>query len=206
MHRSFLSSPAVRLLLVIGLASLAIATYAGVQLARGSATFHGTEYPDSPPAPEFRLVDHRGAPVSLTDFRGRAVLLFFGFSNCPDVCPITLARLARIAEEHGFEADQLEIVLITVDPERDTPAVLAEYVDGFRGRVRGVTGDPDEVRRVLREFGVFAQPSPGHDGRPALAHTTQVFGVDREGRIRVLIHADEPEELVTRDIRLLLRI
>jgi protein SCO1 len=196
-----------RVLLVLGALGFAAAVFAALQLAAfGSPRFHGTEYPDAPPAPGFVMTDHTGRDLSLADFHGRPVLLFFGFTRCPDVCPRTLARLSRIMEEAGVDREQLELLLISVDPAYDTPEQLATYVTQFRGRVRGLTGEVTELSALLAEYGVYAQEMEGHDGRPTIAHTNLVFGIDSAGRLRVLIHADQPDEVIVADLRTLLRL
>jgi protein SCO1 len=175
------------------------------QRLEASASFFGTAYPDPESAPAFELVNHEGEPESLEAHRGNVVLLFFGFTHCPDVCPLTLARLANLRERMGRRGEQVNILLITVDPERDTPAVLADYVARFGPAVTGLTGDPDRLERIRKVYGVFAAPHAGHDGHTMLAHTDAVFGIDPVGRLRVLIRPDAPDEEIVADVRRLLR-
>ncbi len=197
--------------LIVLLASLGTFSFGMAALAAGelgligAPRFHGTVYADTPPAPAFALTSHEGEAISLASLRGRPVLLFFGFTRCPDVCPLTLARLQRVLEEAGVGEDDITVALITVDPEHDSPEVLGGYVRQFGPTVIGLTGARSELERVMAEYGAFARELPGHDGAPTLAHTTQVFGIDANGRLRVLINADEPVDLVERDIRTLLR-
>jgi protein SCO1 len=167
--------------------------------------FFGTAYPDPEPAPAFELVNHEGEPETLADHRGDVVLLFFGFTHCPDVCPLTLARLADLRERMGRRGEQVKILLLTVDPERDSPAVLADYVARFGPAVTGLTGDPDRLESIRKAYGVFAAPHRGHDGHTMLAHTDAVFGIDRGGRLRVLIRPDAPDEEILADVRRLIR-
>jgi protein SCO1/2 len=194
----------VTLLVCVGLASFGIAAYAATELGiLGARPFAGTPYDDSPPAPEFTLSDHRGGTTSLADYRGRAVLLFFGFTRCPDVCPMTLAKLSRVLDDTGLGADRVGILMITVDPEHDTTEQLAGYVQRFGPAVTGLSGSRAALDALFADYGVYAQPTSAHDGEPLLAHTTQVFGIDTRGRLRVLIHADDPDPIVERDIRAL---
>ncbi len=198
--------------LIVLLASLGTFAFGMAALAAselgliGAPRFHGTVYADVPAAPAFELTSHEGEAVSLASLRGRPVLLFFGFTRCPDVCPLTLARLQRVLGDGGIGEDDITVALITVDPEHDSPEVLADYVRQFGPTVIGLTGTRPELERVMSEYGAFARELPGHDGAPTLAHTTQVFGIDANGRLRVLLNADENAELVERDIRALLRI
>jgi len=184
-----------------------------------ATTFHATEYPGNEPAPEFSLVDHHGEARSLSDHRGETVLLFFGFARCPDVCPLTLERLRRALDGMGGAADHARVLLVTVDPEHDTPAVLAEYAAQFGDRVIALTGDPEELAAVRRAYGVYAESVPSsavhsdHADRapagtdvPMVMHTDAVFGIDRAGRIRVLLHPDGPEDELRADLRTLLAL
>jgi protein SCO1 len=197
----------VRTLLALSLLATVVMGISAARLAaRSSGGFSGTVYPDAPPAPEFTLTDHRGEPRSLSDFRGRAVLLFFGFTRCPDVCPMTLAKLSRVLAEAGLPAGRVQILLITVDPEHDTPDRLAAYVQAFGDSVVGLTGGPHALRQLFAAYGVYAEPAIGHHGDETIAHTTLVFGIDRSGRLRVLIRPDEPGHIVEGDIRSLLRL
>ena len=201
------SSWPIRALLATGLLALLVTGFAAIQI-RASATppFHGTAYPDAPFAPDFELIDHRGESRSLSDFRGEIVLLFFGFTRCPDVCPLALSRLARVLAEAEIGADRASVLLVTVDPEYDTAERLAEFVTPFGPAFTGLRGDSTTTRAIMADYGVFAQPAHNHEGAPTLAHTSLVFGIDRSGRLTVLIHPEEPAEIVASDIRALLQI
>jgi protein SCO1 len=168
--------------------------------------FHSTEFTDIAAAPEFSLVDHAGRPASLRDFEGRVVLLFFGFTHCPDVCPLTLTRLSRIREALGRQGEQIEILLVTVDPERDTPAVLADYVARFGPGVRGLTGDAEALAAAKAGYGVHATATHMDGTSHGLAHTDAIYGIDRRGRLRALIAPDAPEDQLRDDIVTLLRL
>jgi protein SCO1 len=189
-------------------ATALVVVLTGLQPGVGGAhAFHGTAYPDAEPAPAFTLTDHRGHEASLGDFRGRAVLLFFGFTNCPDVCPLTLARLGRAVEEMGRRGNDTQILLVTVDPARDTPEALDAYVRQFGPNVTGLTGDSETLGAMRSAYGVFAAMHADHQtGQEMVMHTDAVFGIDRRGRLRVLLHADGPEAQLQADIRALLRL
>jgi protein SCO1 len=196
----------VRLLLICGFTALAVAGFAATQVAGRSADFHGTPYPDASPAPAFTLTDHNGGARSLADFEGAAVLLFFGFTECPDVCPLTLATLARVIESEKLSPEEVRVLLVTVDPVNDTPERLREYVAPFGASTVGMTGSAEELQAVQAAYGVYAVEMPDHGGTPTLAHTAQVFGIDSAGRLRVLIHAENGDEVVRDDLRELLRV
>jgi len=204
---SALRSMVVRVLLTIGIVGFALAGFAAFKLSElASLRFHGTVYPDAPPAPDFTLIDDEGEPNTLSGYHGSPVLLFFGFTRCADVCPRTLARLTRIQEEAAIPLGRMPVLLITVDPEHDTPDRLRDYTAQFAGRVRGLTGERQDVEGVFSGYGVFANPSESHAGSPTIAHTDLIFGIDAAGRLRVLIHADAPDDIIRADIETLLRL
>ena len=196
----------VRTLLVIGILAFAVAGYASTRIAGSGPLFNGTTYPDAPDAPEFELTAHTGESTSLRVQRGRVVLLFFGFTRCPDICPLTLSKLSRLLADSGIDPDRARILLITVDPENDSPEELARYVKPFGDAVLGLTGPLEEIRGVQADYGVFAEQRPDHSGHPTLAHTTVVFGIDAAGRLRVILHPEEPDDIVLEDIRTLLEL
>jgi protein SCO1/2 len=201
-----LQQRSVRLLGIVGIAALAVAGFAATQVAGRAPGFHGTPYPDAPEAPAFTLTDHNGETRSLSDFRGAPVLLFFGFTNCPDVCPLTLSTVGRAIEEEGLSAEEVRVLLVTVDPENDTPERMKEYVESFGPWNVGLTASEEALEAVQADYGVYAIESMDHGGMPMLAHTTQVFGIDRAGRLRVLIHAENGAEEVRDDLKQLMRL
>lgn len=173
---------------------------AGYLLTSRPPTFHGTTYDEVTPAPPFSLVDHTGRSVTLEDYRGKVVLLFYGFTHCPDVCPLTLSKLSRVTEGLGRKADDVQILLVTVDPERDTPEVLGEYVQRFGPRVSGLTGDSASLARAYEGYGVYSMTG-GHHG---MTHSSVVYGIDRAGRLVVVIPPEATEEAARDDVRALL--
>jgi protein SCO1 len=193
-------------MVLLGIVLAAVAVYAAVRLQQArSPQFNGTAYPDSPPAPDFQLTAQDGQPRTLSDFAGSAVLVYFGFTRCPDVCPITLSRLTALLNEEKISPDDVNVLLISVDPEYDTPERLAEYVARFGPQVTGLTADTATVRAVMEDYGAYAQQTTGNYGENTLAHTDIIFGIDPVGRLRVLLHADEEPELLESDIKALIR-
>jgi protein SCO1/2 len=181
--------------------------------------FHGTTYEDTGPAPEFALVDHQGRPVSLASYRGHPVLLFFGYTHCPDICPLTLARLQRSVRGLGSRGEEVRILLVTNDPARDTPPVLRAYASRFGPQVVGLTGDSAAVARAMAGYGAYSMPASAapapadehahgsHAARPAmLSHSAVVYGIDREGRLRVVFSEGARQEWVDDDVRALSRL
>lgn len=160
---------------------------------------------------EFALTADTG-PVALSDFRGRAAVVFFGYTSCPDICPPTMARLARAMEILGDRAEDVQVLLVTVDPEVDTPDRLGAYARSFHPTFMGLRGSADEIREVAGLFGAFAgdAPTAGHGsaephGARLIGHSSHLFGVDPEGRYRVLWNADHTAEELASDLRDLLR-
>lgn len=176
---------------------------ARVGLPAAGGAFTGTAYDPPMRAPDFALTDHRGDEVTLADHRGSAVIVFFGFTNCPDVCPLTLRKLTRVLGAMDADTSDVRVLLVTVDPERDTPEALARYVARFDPWVTGITGDTAALAAMRRDYGVYAGAHPGEHGAQ-MTHTPAVFGIDRGGDLRVLLPMEREDEVVARDIRRLL--
>lgn len=177
-------------------------------VAGADQSFTGTSYDPPDPAADFSLIDHEGRSVSVEDYRERALLMFFGYTHCPDVCPITLQKLSRIVGEMDVDTTDLRILLVTVDPERDTPEVLAEYVRRFGPFPIGLTGDSAALEQVRSSYGIYADAPMDdhqHGQMVEISHTTAVLGIDRSGDRRVLLPMDQDDEVIARDIELLLR-
>jgi len=147
---------------------------------------------------DFELVDQRGAAFSLGDVRGRAALLFFGYTYCPDFCPTTLSRIARVKDLLGAGADSVEVLFISVDPQRDRPDVLHSYLDYFPMAVRGLTGSRAAIDRVVAAYAAeYEIGAVGADKQYAVDHSTYIYLLDAEGRVRHLFaHDDAPAEMV----------
>jgi protein SCO1 len=168
--------------------------------------FHGTTYEPVAPAPEFALVDHRGRPATRDSLAGAPALLFFGYTRCPDVCPRTLSRLRRLTRDHP----RVRVVLISVDPEHDTPAALARYVAHFGPGVTGLTGDRAAVQRAMAAYGAYTMAPVEHGthggGATSLSHSAVIYGLDRDGNLRVILSESASEDELGDDIRSLARL
>jgi len=160
------------------------------------------------PLPGFSLTDHTGAPFDLDRLKRHWTLMFFGFTHCPDVCPTTLFTLARVAEELGDlpESDRPRVVMVSVDPGRDTPEVLASYVPYFHPGFVGVTGDMPQILGLTQAMGVaFAYtPTEGSQGGYAVDHTASVFLVDPAGRLAAIFGTPHSADDIAYDYRLIL--
>ena len=150
------------------------------------------------------LTDHNGRPRTLADFRGKVVTVFFGFTHCPDVCPTTLVEMAQVMKELGADADQLQVLFVTVDPERDTQKLLAQYVPSFHPGFIGLYGDRDATARAAKEFKIYYNKQPATGGSYSVDHSAGTFVLDREGRLRLFAQYGQGPAALLHDIRLLL--
>jgi len=158
-----------------------------------------TRFVDPPaPMPEFTLVDQQGRPFTAGDLRGRVGLVFFGFTNCMGICPATLQVLRQATRELGPDASDLRVVLVSVDPARDTPAAMQAFLEPFGPGFVGLTGGPADLRKVADGFGaVYFNGMPRPAGGYDVEHTSQVYLVDRDGRLRAIFQGAGSAEIAT---------
>lgn len=155
---------------------------------------------------ELDLTDFNGKRRRLADFRGKVVLLFFGYANCPDMCPTTLAKLGHGMRLLGADADGVQGLFVTVDPKRDTPQVLAQYVPAFHPAFLGLYGTEQQTASAAKEFKVYFQAQkPGDSGFYTVDHSGPVYALDRRGRLRLFIKPEMDVESMARDLRVLLK-
>jgi protein SCO1 len=154
---------------------------------------------------ELNLTDHRGEPRTLEHFRGKVVVVFFGFAQCPDVCPTTLQDLSLVVRELGTDGERVQVLFVTVDPERDTREVLAQYVPAFHPSFLGLHGDADATARAAKSFKVYYQKQPQPGGSYTVDHAAGTYILDREGRLRLFAHHGAGPRALLHDIRLLVR-
>ena len=170
-----------------------------------SPGFQGSDVTGSKFGRDFHLTDHTGKPRALADFRGKVVVIFFGYTQCPEECPTTLSRLATAMQKLGPDAARVQVLLVTVDPERDTPEVLSQYVPAFNPTFLGLYGDAAATAEVAKEFKVLYQKQPGPTpGTYSMDHSTGTFIFDREGRLRVYESYAQGPDALAHDIRALL--
>ncbi|HXX25157.1 MAG TPA: SCO family protein [Pseudolabrys sp.] len=130
----------------------------------------------------FNLVDQDGEPITDQDLKGEPALVFFGYTHCPDICPTTLYEISEVLHALGSDANRVRALYITVDPERDTPAVMKDYLSSFDPHLRGATGDAKSIAQVEKAYRVFAQKVPTKDGDYSMDHTALVYLMDKQGR------------------------
>jgi protein SCO1/2 len=153
-----------------------------------SADITGADYGKT-----LELTDQNGKLRRLEDFRGKAIVLFFGFTHCPDVCPTTLADTAQALKTLGADAERVQVLMVTVDPERDTREVLGKYVTAFDPRFLGLSGDADATRRAAKEFKIFYEKRKSGNSY-SMDHSGQSYVLDPQGRLRLLVR---PERIAT---------
>lgn len=188
-------APVMLLCLALGLAGCTEKTEPFV-----NTDITGIEY-----ARDFKLTDHNGTPRTLADFKGKAVLVFFGYTQCPDVCPTTMAEMAAVMQKLGKDADRLQVLFITLDPDRDTQALLSQYVPAFDKRFLGLRGDAAATAKVAKDFKVFYQKVPGKDpANYTIDHTAGSYVFDPQGRTRLFVRHGQGPEPIVHDIKLLL--
>lgn len=169
-------------------------------------TFHGTIIQSPDPAPDFTLTGRDGQRVSLSDFRDRLVVLYFGYTFCPDVCPATLTELAGALRMIGKKADQVQVIMISVDPERDTPDRTAEYVSKFNPSFVGLSGDPDEIAQVAALYGIFYEKKSGESPEKyTVDHTASLMVIDPKGHLKLVIPFGVRPSDIAEDLDALLR-
>jgi protein SCO1 len=167
---------------------------------------HGTLLDPPLPAKAFALTSAGGARIGPETFRGKVTVLFFGFTHCPDVCPLTLQRLASAMAELGDRAGEVQVVLVSVDPERDPPGVVDAYARRFHPSFRGVTGTEEEVRAVAGAYGIFFARSPGSEAAGySVDHSASTLVLDRDGGLRLIWPFDVGSDALAADLRYLLR-
>ena len=168
--------------------------------------FHGQILQASEPVADFTLTSHTGERVKLSDYRGKLVVLYFGYTFCPDVCPTTMAELRQAMQALGPKADQVQVLMVTVDPERDTPERLGAYVQAFDPTFVGLTGAADEIAQAAAPFGIFYEKHPveGKSGY-LVDHTATVAVLDEQGRLRLLFPYGTSGKDIADDLAYLMR-
>ena len=157
------------------------------------------------PAPELRLHGSDGQPLTLERFRGKVVLLAFGFSNCGEVCPITLATLAGARRKLGADAHDVQVVYVTVDPERDDAAQMRKFLGSFDATFVGGVGSRAEIEVAQKSYGISAVKHTNADGSYSIGHSSSIYLIDRAGGLRAVMPYGHPTDDFVHDLRILLR-
>lgn len=196
-----------RNIVLIGLGLALGLVLAGVFLINRPYTYHGSLIQEDYAAPDFALTDDQGSSFRLSEQRGDVVLLFFGYTYCPDVCPTTMSSMRQLQRALGRDAERVKVVFVTVDPERDTPEKTAEYARYFDPSFLGLSGSSEELAGVWKDYGVYAQlnKSAPDDDVYTVDHSSQVYLIDPGGNLRLTYSFGTPVENILEDVRYLLR-
>ena len=187
------------LLLLLGL------LLAGCDSGTSKPAFQLTDLSGADFGRNFQLTDHNGQSRTLDDFKGKVVVVFFGYIFCPDFCPTTMGELAVVMKELGQDAERVQVLFITVDPERDTPELLSKYVPTFHPSFLGLYGDADATMRTAKEFKIVYQKQPMAGGGYTVDHSAGSYLYDPAGRLRLFSAYGQGAQKLLHDIRLLLQ-
>ncbi|MDP3420049.1 MAG: SCO family protein [Thiobacillus sp.] len=187
------------------LGALAALTLAACQPTPQAPAFQATDITGAAFARDFKLTDHTGRVRELADFRGKVVAVFFGYVHCPDVCPTTLSDFARALEQLGVGAEQVQVIFVTVDPERDTPEVLKTFVPAFNPGFLGMYAEETALRELAKEFKVVYQKTSvkGVDDY-LIDHSAGTYVFDKQGNLRLLMSYGSSPDAIAHDLKVLL--
>jgi len=167
--------------------------------------FKGTDITGAEYGRTLALTDQEGKPRTLADFKGKVVVVFFGYTQCPDVCPTTMAELAQVKKALGKDGERLQGIFVTVDPERDTPAVLKSYMSSFDPSFVALRGTVEQTKEVAKEFKVFFAKVPGRTPDSyTMDHTAGSYVFDSSGRLRLFVRYGSGTDALAADLKTLL--
>ena len=194
----------IKYLFIAGVVIVVLGVWAGVTLFRRPFVGMVIQSPDK--AHGFTLNAADGKTVSLSDYRGKLVMLYFGYTFCPDVCPATLANTGKALKLLGNKADEVQLIMVSVDPARDSPEKLAEYVAHFHPSFIGVTGEPEQIAELAALYGIFFEKHEGTEATGYLVdHTATITVIDKEGYLKLVLPFGVTAEEIANDLRNLLR-
>lgn len=198
-------SPSRGLFLTICLLFLTACNSSQGGSAESASGFAGTDITGASFPKPLTLTDHTGKLRTMSDFKGKVVILFFGFTHCPDVCPTTMLELKNTMKLLGDEAEQVQVLFVTVDPRRDTQEVLAQFVPSFDKRFIGLRGSLQETAETLGNFKIYYQEVPGKSKDDySIDHSAGMYVFDKEGKVRLYLGYGQKPEDITSDVRKLL--
>lgn len=177
------------------------ASRAGLALGGASSSGMGSLVAKPHPLTDFTLTDQRGTPLALHDLRGRPILLFFGFTQCPDFCPTTLAEFKGTKQALGADADKLQVVFISVDPERDTTEVIGRYLTAFDPTFIGLRGETATLAQIAPDYDLTYRKQPLPNGDYTVDHTATAFLIDAQGQLRVVYPYGTSADAFAKDVR-----
>ena len=203
--KHMMNRTSTRVLVIAGALLMGIPLVGSVESA--DVPFKSGSFEPPRAAPDFELQGSNGVPFKLSQTRGKVVALAFGFTHCTRICPTTLSTLARVTAQLGAEAEKLQVVFVTVDPERDSVARLREFVGLFDTRFVGLTGPNPQLQKIRQAYGVTIDKEPANDesGGYQVHHSSSILLIDREGRLRLFVPFGKSADDIVHDIKLLLR-
>lgn len=169
------------------------------------AAFRGSDISGTKLGQQWKLTDMNGQARDQSSFAGKVQLVFFGFAQCPDICPTSLSELSEVMKLLGPDADRVQVLLVTVDPERDTPEILRKYLSAFDPRFLGLTGTPEQVRLAASSFKAFYSKVSRPGGDYTMDHSASFYLLDRKGEARVLLSNNAGAAAIAHDIKALLK-
>jgi len=182
-----------------------LAAVVAVLAACGEQAFKATDITGAEFGRDFALADPSGQVRTLADFKGKAVLIFFGFTQCPDVCPTTLAKMREVKQALGKDGDRVQVLFITVDPERDTPELLKAYTAAFDPAFLGLRPTPEQLPALAKSFKIFYQKAPGKaPGSYSMDHSAMSYVYDPQGRLRLAVAHNADVKTIVEDLKKLL--
>jgi protein SCO1/2 len=185
--------------------TIALSILPACQRAPQPPVFQATDITGAAFAHDFRLTDHNGQVRTLADFKGKVVAIFFGYTHCPDVCPTTLADFAAALEQLGPQADRVQVIFVTVDPQRDTPDLLKQFVPAFNPHFLGMYTDTDSLKQLAREYKVVYQKTAVKAADDYLIdHSAGTYVYDPKGNLRLLVPYGSGPDAIARDLKTLL--
>lgn len=185
--------------------AVAALTLTGCQPAPQPPVFQSTDITGAAFARDFKLTDHNGQVRNLASFKGKVVAIFFGYTHCPDVCPTTLSDFAAALQQLGPQAERVQVLFVTVDPQRDTPALLKQYVPAFNPRFLGMTTDAESLKTLAKEYKVVYQKTSVKGADDYLIdHTAGTYIYDPKGRLRLLMPYGSSPDMIAHDLKILL--
>ncbi|MBY0240150.1 MAG: SCO family protein [Burkholderiaceae bacterium] len=194
-----------KLLAALGVSAALALSLAACDKGPDKLQFQNTDLTGLSYAEKLSLTDHTGKPVTLDTYKGKVLAIFFGFTQCPEVCPTTLANMANVMQQLGPQADQVQVLFVTLDPERDTQELLQQYVPGFDQRFVGLRGTPEQVAAAAKEFKVIYNKVPGKTADSyTIEHTAATFVFDKNGKIRLYVRDKQDPATIVHDLKLLL--
>jgi protein SCO1/2 len=185
--------------------AVAVFTLAGCQPAPQPPVFQATDITGAAFARDFRLTDHNGRVRTLADFRGKVVAVFFGYTHCPDVCPTTLSDFAAALRQLGPEAERVQVLFVTVDPQRDTPDLLKQFVPAFNPHFLGMVTDTETLKKLAQEYKVvYQQTSVKAVDDYLIDHSAGTYVYDPQGNLRLLMPYGSSPDAIAQDLKILL--